>query len=155
MSQLCFDRSSLIINVVLLRAALEVIVPVSTVPTRAGFDCYTWWEKHSLPLPSSPSFPLSIFYFFYLSLSFELSRRGLTVAFTHLYLHTHALVCLVSLQSSCHTVVGMCHSSIIDQIQLPSSTTDHLEIHHCVSLSNTLSPTHTGKLACSLTKSIF
>lgn len=41
MLQLCFDRFSLIINVVLLRSALEVIVPVSAEPTRAGFDFYT------------------------------------------------------------------------------------------------------------------
>lgn len=59
MSQLCFDRSSLIINVVLLCAALEVIVPVSTVPTRAGFDSYTWWEKHSaLHAPTLPHLTL-------------------------------------------------------------------------------------------------
>lgn len=74
MLQLCFDRSSLIINVVLLRSALEVIVPVSAEPTRAGFDFYTWWEK--LPLTATPSsFCLIIGYFFSFSLSFELSQR--------------------------------------------------------------------------------
>lgn len=133
MSQLRFDRSSLIINVLLLRAALEVIVPVSAVPTRPGFDFYTWWEKTPLHLPNSPTFPLSVYlpyYFLSLCLCFEYSRRGLTFAFTHFYTHTHThgSDCQVTLQSDWDTVVGMCHLFIIDQIQLPSST-DHSEIH--------------------------
>lgn len=70
--------------------------------------------------------------------SFKSSRRSLTVAFTHLYLHTHThtrtMDCRVSLQSDWDTVVGMCHSFIIDQIQLPSST-DHLETDPCVFFS--------------------
>lgn len=157
MSQLCFDRSSLIINVVLLCAALEVIVPVSAVPTRAGFDFYTWWEKHrALPpqLTLLPSVYLSISLLLFLSLSeLWIVSKGShccfhTFVLTHT--HTHTLDCLVSLQSRWDTVVGMCHSSIIDQIQLPSST-DHLEIHHCLCLTRTI--THPSELACSLTNS--
>lgn len=163
MSQSCFDRSSLIINVgffVCVCTALEVIVPVSAVTNASWL-----WLLHLMgkstaappkppPPPSAPRPPslwpcfLSLWHFFSLSRCFDLSPRGLTVAFTHLYsdshTHTHEVACLVSLQSGGDTVVGMCHSSIIDQIQLPSST-DHLEIRHCLCLIITHS--HPSKLA--------
>lgn len=151
MSQLCFDRSSLIINVVLLCAALEVIAPVSTVPTRLGFDSYTWWEKHSPPPPPRltllPHIYLSISpLLFSLCLCFDLSRRGLTGAFTHLYFctDTHTHIGLSGVSPEWLGYGGMCHSSIIDQIQLLSST-DHLEIHHCLCLMQTHSRFHTHK----------
>lgn len=94
MSQLCFDRSSLIINVVLLCAALEVIVPVSAVPTRAGFDFYTWWEKHrALPpqLTLLPSVYLSISLLLFLSLSelWIVSKGSHCCFHTFVLTHTH------------------------------------------------------------------
>lgn len=165
MSQLCFDRFSLIINVVLLCAALEVIAPVSTVPTQAGFDSYTWWEKHSTHthpphhhhhhLILLPCVYLSISPSLYLSLSLLwLVSKGSQWRFhtfiffcarslTHTNTHTHTELSAVSPEWFGYG--GMCHSSIIDQIQLLSST-DHLVIHHCLCLMQTRSHFHTHAL---------
>lgn len=70
-----------------------------------------------LALP--PSFCLSnfqcLYYFFAFSLSFESSQRGLLLShILYLSTYTHILDSLVFLQSGRDTVVGMCHSFIID-----------------------------------------
>ncbi len=95
MSQLCFDRSSLIINVVF--AARCSWSHCSSL--RCTDASWLWllhlMEKAAPPVSSSftLSIYLSLYYFFSLSRSFELSRRGLTVAHicphTHTHTHTH------------------------------------------------------------------
>lgn len=93
--------------------------------------------------PPPMSIYLFLLYFFSLCLCFDLSRRGLTGAFTHLYfLRAHTHIGLSGVSPEWLGYGGMCHSSIIDQIQLLSST-DHLEIHHCLCLMQTRSHFHT------------
>lgn len=156
MSQLRFDRSSLIINVGLLPLLLKSLF--QSLPQQHELALTSTPDGKSKALPSPPFFCLSNYpplhyfslffcelwivsegslFFFYLSLSLCCFHT-----FLHLNMHTHILDWLPSLQSGRDTVVGMCHSFIIDQIQLPSSTTDHSEQHHCFSLSRTHTETH-------------
>lgn len=144
MLQLCFDRFSLIINVVLLRSALEVIVPVSAEPTRAGFDFYTWWEK--LPLTATPSsfcliigFSLLLFLFFS---ELWIVSEGLSFALRpsvliHKHMHTQTFIHWCFSRVHGDTVHGMCQSFIIDQIQLPASDFRYLDIPLSFFLSQT------------------
>ncbi len=151
MSQLCFDRSSLIINVVLLCAALEVIVPVSAVPTWAGFDFYTWWEKRcALPLssPLLPSVYLSISPLLFTLFLWALNclEGGLTVhtfVLTHTHTHTHTHTGLSGVSPERWGYSGW-HVSLIYYWSDPAAIIYRSLRDTPLSLShNTLSHTHT------------
>lgn len=160
MSQSRFDHSSLIINVVfamrcswshcsgLCCTNTSELALTSTPDGKAAAP----FPHHPVPPHPNPPLPqltlcpsvclsASLSLFVPLCGSFESSRKGLIAAFAHLRAHTltHTVDCRVSLQSDWNTVVGVCHSFIIDQIQLPSST-DHLEKYPVIRLLSSWIP---------------
>lgn len=159
MSQSRFDHSSLIINVVFavrcswshcsgLCCTNTSELALTSTPEKQPHRPPSTTPSHPIPPhpnpPSSPSVPLSVYlllsHFVSLCCSFESSQKGLIFScFAHLHTHTHTVDCQVSLQSDWNTVLGMCHSFIIDQIQLPLST-DHLEKYSVISLLSSWIP---------------